>query len=88
VTGPHGSGAPAERTAIVRELMDRYGSIDYARRFVDALSGLALAEFRRLFNGFPASKALEFLFNLVADLCERTRRYSHPARVVSALTVD
>jgi geranylgeranyl diphosphate synthase type II len=85
--GPHGSGAPAERTATVRELMDRYGSIDYARQFVDALSGLALAEFRRLFNGFPATEALEFLFNLVTDLCERTRRYSHPARVVSALTV-
>jgi hypothetical protein len=58
--------------------MDRYGSIDYARRFADALSGLALAEFRRLFSGFPASEALEFLFNLVTDLCERTRRYSRP----------
>jgi geranylgeranyl diphosphate synthase type II len=88
VIGPHGSGAPAERTATARELMDRYGSIDYARRFVDALSGLALAEFRRLFSGFPASEALEFLFNLVTDLCERTRRHSRPARVVSASTVD
>jgi geranylgeranyl diphosphate synthase type II len=88
VIGPHGSGAPAERTATVRELMDRYGSIDYARRFVDALSGLALAEFRRLFSGFPASEALEFLFNLVTDLRERTRRYSRPTRVVSASTVD
>jgi geranylgeranyl diphosphate synthase, type II len=71
VIGPRGSGAPAERTATVRELMDRYGSIDYARRFVDALSGLALAEFRRLFSGFPASEVLEFLFNLVTDLRER-----------------
>jgi geranylgeranyl diphosphate synthase, type II len=88
VIGPHGSGAPAERTATIRELMDRYGSIDYARRFVDALSGLALAEFRRLFSAFPASEALEFLFNLVTDLRERTRRYSRPARVVSASTVD
>jgi geranylgeranyl diphosphate synthase, type II len=88
VIGPHGSGAPAERTATIRELMDRYGSIDYACRFVDALSGLALAEFRRLFNGFPASEALEFLFNLVTDLGERTRRYSRPTRVVSASTVD
>jgi geranylgeranyl diphosphate synthase type II len=88
VIGPHGSGAPAERAATVRELMDRYGSIDYARRFVDALSGLALAEFRRLFSGFPASEALEFLFNLVTDLRERTRRSSRPAKVVSASTVD
>jgi geranylgeranyl diphosphate synthase type II len=88
VIGPHGSGAPAERAATVRELMDRYGSIDYARRFIDALSGLALAEFRRLFSGFPASEALEFLFNLVTDLRERTRPYSRPARVVSASTVD
>jgi geranylgeranyl diphosphate synthase, type II len=88
VIGPHGSGAPAERVATMRELMDRYGSIDYARRFVDALSGLALAEFRRLFSGFPASDALEFLFNLVTDLRERTRRCSRPAKVVSASTVD
>lgn len=84
VIGPHGSGAPAERTATVRELMDRYGSIEYARHFVDALSGLALAEFRRLFNSFPASEALEFLFTLVTDLGKRTRRYSRPARVVPA----
>jgi geranylgeranyl diphosphate synthase, type II len=88
VIGPHGSGAPTERAATVRELMDCYGSIDYARRFVDALSGLALAEFRRLFSGFPASEALEFLLNLVIDLCERTRRYSRPTRVVSASAVD
>jgi geranylgeranyl diphosphate synthase, type II len=88
VIGPHGSGAPAERTATVRQLMDRYGSIDYASRFVDALSGLALAEFRRLFSGFPTSEALEFLLNLVTDLCERTHRYSRPARVVPASTID
>jgi geranylgeranyl diphosphate synthase type II len=88
VIGPHGTGTPAERTATVRELVDCYGSIDYARRFVDALSGLALAEFRRLFSGLPASEALQFLFNLVTDLCERTHRYSRPARVVSASTVD
>jgi geranylgeranyl diphosphate synthase type II len=88
VIGPHGSGAPAERAATVRELMDRYGSIDYARWSVDALSGLALAEFRRLFSGFPASEALEFLFNLITDLCERTHRYSRPTRAVLASTVD
>jgi len=87
VIGPDGRGAPAERTATVLELMDRYGSMDYAGRFVDALSGLALAEFRRLFSGFPASEALEFLFNLVIDLNERTRRYARPARAVAAPTV-
>lgn len=85
--GPHGSGTAAERVATVGELMDRYGSIDYARRFVEALSGLALAEFRRLFSGYPASEALEFLLTLVVDLCERTRQDSRPASVVSASTV-
>ena len=88
VIGPHGSGAPDERTATVRELMERYGSIDHASRFVDALAGLALAEFRRLFSGFPASEALEFLFHLVTGLRECTRGYSRPARVVPASTID
>jgi len=68
MVGPRGVGIPEERAATVRRLMDKYGSIDHARRFADALAGLALVEFRMLFPGLPASEPLEFLFDLVNDL--------------------
>jgi geranylgeranyl diphosphate synthase type II len=71
--GPGGAGPAPERTAVVRDLMDGYGSIDHARRFAAALAGLALAEIRGLFGGLPRSEALEFLFTLVTDLCESAR---------------
>jgi hypothetical protein len=66
--------------------MERYGSLDHARRSVDALAGLALAEFRRLFGGLPRSEALEFLFDLVTGLCARTSHVISSARSTASAT--
>jgi len=79
-TGPRGQGTPEERTAIVRELMDRYGSIEHARRFIDALSGLALTEFRKLFSSFPREEPMQFLYDLVIGIGMRNRSGSAPDR--------
>lgn len=68
ILGPHGVGAPELRAAAIVELMYKYGSIDHARRFADALAGLALLEFRRLFAGLSPSEPLEFLFGLIHAL--------------------
>jgi geranylgeranyl diphosphate synthase type II len=86
LTGPRGEGPPAARGTIVRDLMERYGSLDHARRSVDALAGLALAEFRRLFGGLPRSEALEFLFDLVTGLCARTSHVISSARSTASAT--
>jgi geranylgeranyl diphosphate synthase, type II len=80
MTGPHGEGSPEERTATVSALMERYGSLDYARRFADALSGLALVEFHRLFRDSPASEAVQYLFDLVMDLRDGTQPSSGRSR--------
>jgi geranylgeranyl diphosphate synthase type II len=68
LVGPKGQGPPQERANTVRALMDRYGSIEHARRFADALGGLALAEFGRLFGRLQPSEPLEFLYGLVSAL--------------------
>ena len=76
LTGPRANGPPNERAVAILGLMHRYGSIDHARRFADALAGLALTEFRRLFSGVQPSEPLEFLFGLICDL----QRGAHRAR--------
>lgn len=86
LVGPRGVGTPVDRSAAVLELMYRYGSVDHARRFADALAGLALAEFRKLFAGFPASEPLEFMFDLVRDLQRDSQHHGDTAGADGRLT--
>ena len=57
--------------AWVRALMDRYGSIEYAREVAHGLSGAALSEFDHLFAGVPESRDLEFIRELPTWVLER-----------------
>ena len=69
--GPAGdrSGVePAERINRVVELMEQYGSIDYACAFADGLAGAALAEFDSAMGWTPDSPDKEFLLALVLHL--------------------
>ena len=50
--------------AALRDMMDAYGSIDYARQVAQGLGGAALSEFDRAFAGLPPSRDLEFLRGL------------------------
>jgi hypothetical protein len=65
--------------------MYKYGSLDHARKFADALAGLALVEFRQLFAGFPASEPLEFMFDLVRDLQQGAQHHAETTRTDGVL---
>jgi len=45
----------------VRERMDHYGSLEYARQVAQGLAGAASAEFSQLFGTLPASRDKEFI---------------------------
>jgi geranylgeranyl diphosphate synthase type II len=85
MVGPRGVGRAEERSAAVLELMYKYGSLDHARKFADALAGLALVEFRQLFAGFPASEPLEFMFDLVRDLQQGAQHHAETTRTDGVL---
>jgi geranylgeranyl diphosphate synthase type II len=64
-----------ERTphiAWVRELMDGYGSIDYARQIAHGLAGAALHEYSLLYGALPDSRDKRFVEGLVTWVFERT----------------
>ena len=48
----------------VRDLMDRHGSIEYARQIAHGLAGAATVEFARAFVGLPESRDLAFVHEL------------------------
>jgi geranylgeranyl diphosphate synthase, type II len=54
----------ASEVSWVRRLMDRYDSIDYARRVAHGLAGAASLEFERNFNTLPESRDLRFVREL------------------------
>ncbi len=56
----------------VRSLMDRYGSIDYARQVAHGLAGAATREFERCFAGLTESRDLAFVRELPTWVLERT----------------
>jgi geranylgeranyl diphosphate synthase, type II len=72
LVGPLGelSGAPGEPERVDRvvELMQEYGSIDYACAFADGLAGAALAEFDAAMGWLPESDDKLFLRSLVLHL--------------------
>ena len=66
--GDSGGAGRAERISHVVELMERYGSIDYACAFADGLAGAALAEFEAAMGWLPESPDKDFLRMLVLHL--------------------
>ncbi|HYO72657.1 MAG TPA: polyprenyl synthetase family protein [Archangium sp.] len=60
-----------EEVQWVREQMDRYGSIDYARQVAHGLAGAALHEFALAFADVPDSPDKEFLAALPTWVIER-----------------
>lgn len=70
-------GAPrsercAEDVVWIRRLMERYDSLNYARRIGHGLAGAALHEFAGIFGRLPASRDKEFLRGLITWIFERT----------------
>jgi geranylgeranyl diphosphate synthase type II len=55
----------------VRERMDFYGSIGYAREVAHGLAGAAQHEFEQLYGGLPESRDKRFLASLPAWVIER-----------------
>jgi geranylgeranyl diphosphate synthase type II len=56
----------------VRDLMDGYGSIDYARQIAHGLAGAALHEFSLAYGDLPDSRDKRFIEGLVTWVFERT----------------
>jgi geranylgeranyl diphosphate synthase type II len=66
--GSAGCRDEEESIQVAIELLQRSGSIGYARRFAAALATLALSEFQAAFQDVPRSEELEFLVALVPYL--------------------
>jgi geranylgeranyl diphosphate synthase type II len=62
----------SEDVAWVRQLMDRYECMAYARRFAHALAGAALHEFDGIYGRVPDSRDKQFIRGLVTWVFERT----------------
>ena len=62
----------AADVAWVRQRMDAYGSLEYARQIAHALAGAALHEFASAYAGVPASRDRQFIEALVTWVLERT----------------
>jgi len=53
--------------------MERYGSIDYARRAARQLAGAALIEALAAFRGLPETPEKQFILQMVLYVVERDR---------------
>src|SRR5262249_24493601 len=62
----------SEEVVWIRDLMERYDSLDYARRIGHGLAGAALHEFAGIFGRLPASRDKDFLRGLITWIFERT----------------
>jgi geranylgeranyl diphosphate synthase type II len=69
--GPSSGAAAAERVAVIVPKLERSGSLAYARVAAQALSGAAIAEFGRAFDGCAINDGLRFLAAVVTDLHDR-----------------
>lgn len=65
------NGYDVSRIQWVLKRMQKYGSIDYARRSAKNLAGAALVEFHQHFGDLPASEDKEFLEDLVLYMIQR-----------------
>jgi geranylgeranyl diphosphate synthase, type II len=64
-------GRTAADVAWIRTQMDRYGCLDYARRYAHRLAGVALHEYSLAFAGVPDSRDKRFIENMVTWVVER-----------------
>jgi len=66
----------AERSVVevrwVRDAMDRYGCIEYARQVAHGLAGAALSEFAKIYGELPASRDKRFIEALPAWVIARS----------------
>lgn len=62
----------AEQVRWMRDLMDKYDCIEYARRISHGLAGAALHEFSLIFGSLPDSRDKRFIEGLVTWVFERT----------------
>lgn len=67
---PRPDRGPAE-VKWIRDLMDKYGSIDHARDVAHGIAGAALHEFSLLFDGLPVSRDRDFIEELATWVFER-----------------
>jgi geranylgeranyl diphosphate synthase type II len=70
-----GTALPARREAEahwIRDRMDHYGCIDFARHVARGMADAALAEYQRLFAPVPPSRDRDFLEGLITWVVERT----------------
>jgi geranylgeranyl diphosphate synthase type II len=56
----------------VRQLVDAYGCLDYARQIAHGLAGAALHEYSLLYKALPDSRDKQFIEGLVTWIFERT----------------
>ena len=56
----------------IRGLMDRYGCIEYARKFAHGLAGAAAHEYNNIYENVPDSRDKRFIEGLVTWIFERT----------------
>lgn len=61
-----------EQVRWVRELMDRYGCIDYARRMAHGLAGAALHEYSLLYGALPDSRDKRFIEEMALWVIDRS----------------
>ncbi len=61
-----------EKIRWVRDLMDLYGSIEYAKGIAHGLAGAALHEYSGIYGSLPASRDREFIRRLATWVFERT----------------
>ncbi|MCK6551031.1 polyprenyl synthetase family protein [Myxococcota bacterium] len=61
-----------EQVRFVRERMDHYGCIDYARQVAHGLAGAALHEYSTLYGALPESRDKRFIEELPTWVIERT----------------
>ncbi|UCE63152.1 MAG: polyprenyl synthetase family protein [Nitrospirota bacterium] len=61
----------AKQVFWVRQLMDRYGAVDHARRIAHGLAGAALKEYSAIYDGLPDSRDKQFIQGLPTWVFER-----------------
>lgn len=72
VLGLTREGRTAAHIRWVRDLMDGYGCIDYARQIAHGLAGAALHEYSLVYGALPDSRDKRFLEGLATWVFERT----------------
>lgn len=55
----------------IRQLMDKYGAVDHARRIAHGLAGAALKEYASIYDGLPDSRDKQFIRGLPTWVFER-----------------